>query len=156
MGASFLDGTLTMSSWTPQLNAALGTVIVMFGGGLLWGILPVWWNIALFCGILIFLLWRGPAIGAIWAWSTLLLGMESVAWPIVTMIHVRLSTEHPSDEDMSLILNAVLFGLFSSVFWISFAYGLFKRQSTAGYVTDRTPIVRNAEPPGPGKKARRS
>lgn len=33
----------------------------------------------------------------------------------------------PNDDQMSMILSAVLFGLFSAVFWISFAYGLFNR-----------------------------
>ncbi|MGH7257728.1 MAG: hypothetical protein ACREIM_05070 [Nitrospiraceae bacterium] len=142
-----------MSWWTPQLNAVLGTVVVMVGGGLLWGALPVWWNVVLFSIVLIFLLWRGHTIGAVWAWSTLLLGIESLAWPILTMVQVRLTANQPSDEDMGLILNAVLFGLFSSVFWISFAYGLFKRQSTpAGDVTDRTRIVRDVKPPGARKK----
>jgi hypothetical protein len=146
-----------MSWWTPQLNAVLGTVVVMIGGGLLWGSLPVWWNVVLFSGVLIFLLWKGHTIGIVWAWSTLLLGIESLAWPIVTMVHVRLTTNQPSDEDMGLMLNAVLFGLFSSVFWISFAYGLFKRQSTpAGAVTDRTPIARGVKPPRARNKTRRS
>lgn len=33
----------------------------------------------------------------------------------------------PTEEQMETILNAVLFGLFTSVFWITFAFGLFKR-----------------------------
>lgn len=154
---ALLTKNITMSWWTPQLNAVLGTVVVTIGGGLLWGSLPVWWNVILFCGVLSFLLWRGHTIGAVWAWSTLLLGIESLAWPIVTMVHVRLTTNQPSDEDMGLILNAVLFGLFSSVFWISFAYGLFKRKSAAAVnVTDRMPVVQDVKPPGTGKKTRRS
>jgi hypothetical protein len=104
-------------------------MVVMVGGWLLWGSLPLGWLFLPTCGVLAFLVWRGKTIGAIWAWSTLLLGLESLAWPFVTMIQVRLSTLQPSDEDMGLILNAVLFGLFSSVFWISFAAGLFKRLS---------------------------
>ena len=73
------------------------------------------------------------------------------------MIHLRLTTNQPSDEDMGLILNAVLFGLFSSVFWISFAYGLFKRTSAAAVnVPDRTPLVQDVKPSGTRKKTRRS
>ena len=98
--------------------------------GLLWGALPLWRNVILFSGVFMFLLWRGHTIGGVWAWSTLLLGIESLAWPIVTMVHVRLTMNQPTDEDMGLILNAVLFGLFSSVFWISFAYGLFNGNHT--------------------------
>ncbi|MET0513723.1 MAG: hypothetical protein ABW047_00115 [Nitrospiraceae bacterium] len=148
---------MTMSWWTPQLNALLGTVVVIIGGGLLWGSLPVWSNVLLFCGVLTFLLWRGDTIGAVWAWSTLILGIESVAWPIVTMVQVRLTTNQPSDEDMGLMLNAVLFGLVSSVFWISFAYGLFKRKSAAaGDVPDPTPVARDVKPQGTRKNTRRS
>jgi hypothetical protein len=33
---------------------------------------------------------------------------------------------------MGIILNAVLFGLFSSVFWITFAFGLFRREQRGG------------------------
>ncbi len=146
-----------MSWWTPQLNAVLGTVVVMIGGELLWGALPAWWNVVLFCGVLSFLLWRGHTIGSVWAWSTLVLGIESLAWPIATMTHVKLTTNQPSDEDMGLILNAVLFGLFSSVFWISFAYGLFKRQSTlGGDTTDGPGTARDVKRPGTRKKPRRS
>jgi hypothetical protein len=63
-----------------------------------------------------------------WAWSTLLLGVESLAWPVTMMVRFRSSAGRPSDEEMGIILNAVLFGLFSSVFWIAFAIGLFRRE----------------------------
>jgi hypothetical protein len=58
----------------------------------------------------------------------LLLGAESLAWPITTMIGFRASSGQPSDEEMGMVLNAVLFGLFSSVFWTTFSFGLFKRE----------------------------
>ena len=50
-----------------------------------------------------------------------------MAWPIVTMIQIRMGGSQPTEEQMGTILNAVLFGLFSSVFWVTFAFGLFKR-----------------------------
>ena len=34
---ALLTKNITMSWWTPQLNAVLGTVVVTIGGGLLWG-----------------------------------------------------------------------------------------------------------------------
>ena len=146
-----------MSWWTPQLNAVLGTVVVMIGGGLLWGSLPLWWTVLLFCGVLTFLWSRGRTIGGIWAWSTLLLGVESLAWPVVTIVQVRLTTNQPSDEDMGLMLNAVLFGLFSSVFWISFAYGLFKRQSIpSGHIVEDPEDVQSGKQSGRRTKTRRS
>jgi len=33
----------------------------------------------------------------------------------------------PPLEEMERIFTAVLFGLFSGVFWVTFAYGIFKR-----------------------------
>ena len=32
-----------------------------------------------------FLSWQGSTIGLTWAWTTLLLGLESLAWPFVTI-----------------------------------------------------------------------
>jgi hypothetical protein len=54
-----------------------------------------------------------------------------MAWPIATMLRVRFSGSQPTEEEMGAILNSVLFGLFSSVFWVTFALGLFKRQKEA-------------------------
>jgi hypothetical protein len=73
-----------------------------------------------------FLAWRSSTIAAVWAWTTLLLGVESLSWPIVTMVRIRLSGSEPSEEQMGLILTSVLFGLFSAIFWITFSYGIVK------------------------------
>lgn len=115
------------SWWTPQLNAVLGSLVVTVGFWIIWGAVPIWWSVAIALVVAGFLAWQATTIGLVWAWSTLLLGCESLAWPIATMVQVRSATSEPTDEQMGEILNAVLFGLFSSVFWISFAYGLFKR-----------------------------
>jgi hypothetical protein len=114
------------------LHAGLGALVLAVGAFLLWdqGSAPAW---ALVCGLAAaaFLWWRGRTIGIIWAWTTMLLGMESMAWPIATMLRVRFSGAQPTEEEMGAILNAVLFGLFSSVFWVTFSLGLFKRQKEA-------------------------
>jgi hypothetical protein len=102
--------------------------VITIGAWLVWGPFSIGWSLAVACGILLFLLWRASTIGTVWAWSTLLLGAESLAWPITTMIGFRTSSGQPSDEEMGMVLNAVLFGLFSSVFWITFSFGLFKRE----------------------------
>jgi hypothetical protein len=73
------------------------------------------------------LYWQGRTTNLIWAWSTLLLGLASLSWPILTMVQIRTVTDQPSDEQMGSILSAILMGLFSAVFWIVFSYGLFKR-----------------------------
>ena len=74
-----------------------------------------------------FLWWQGQTILRIWAWSTLLLGVECFAWPIATMLQIRSAGGEPSHDDMGAILSSTLMGLFSAVFWIAFSYGLFNR-----------------------------
>ena len=133
--------------WSPQLNALLGSLVVAAGAWLAWDSFSPW-SIFLFAGgVTGFLIWQGRTIGLVWAWATLLLGLESLAWPIVTMVQVRSTTTEPTDEQMGAILSAVLTGLFSAVFWITFSYGLFKRagQLLAASSTDAT----DSHPPEP-------
>jgi hypothetical protein len=109
-------------------NLSLGTLVVTVGFWLIWGgtvppIIVFGW--ALTVGL--FLWFRTESITELWAWSTLLLGMESFAWPLVLMIQLRGEAESLPESEMGTILSAIVLGLFSSVFWISFSYGLFKR-----------------------------
>jgi hypothetical protein len=117
------------SLWTPQLNAGLGSLVVAVGAWLSWDQLSILGAALVMASVGAFLLWRGRTIGLVWAWSTLLLGIECFAWPIITMAQIRSASTQPSDEQMGTILSAVLMGLFSAVFWIAFSYGLFKRAS---------------------------
>lgn len=113
-----------------QLNAVLGSLVVTLGFWLVWGQLPALLFALVGTSVAAFLLWRAETIGAVWAWATLLLGVESLAWPVATMVQVKLTSDQgaqPTNEQMGLILTAVLFGLFSSIFWLTFSYGLFKR-----------------------------
>lgn len=110
------------------LNLSLGTLVAAVGFWLIWGgtvspVIVVGW--ALSVGL--FLWFMTKSITELWAWSTLLLGLESFAWPLVLMIQLRGQAESPPESEMGTILSAVVLGLFSSVFWISFSYGLFKR-----------------------------
>ena len=119
--------------WTLQLNAVLGSLVVTIGLWILAGQLSI--EVALFAtlAVAIFLLWIGSRVLSIWAWATLLLGVESLIWPIVLMVQVKQSGIEPTDEQMTTLLTAVLFGLFSSIFWLTFSYGLFRwaaREST--------------------------
>ncbi len=110
------------------LNISLGTLVVAIGFWLLWGTL-VPGVVALWIALVgAFLYWKCSTITEIWAWSTLLLGLESFAWPLQLMIQLKSAATGPSDEEMGTILSAVVLGLFSSVFWMSFSYGLFKRK----------------------------
>jgi len=118
---------------TTQLHAVLGAIVVTIGFWLVWGGLPLELLVAVALGIAGFLAWQGTTLGRVWAWASLLLGLDSLAWPIVTMIQISRVTEQPNDQQMGLILTAVVAGLFSSVFWVSFAFGIFrwiKRQET--------------------------
>jgi hypothetical protein len=113
--------------WSPQLNALLGSLVVAAGAWLAWDSFSSWEIFLIAGGVAGFLFWQGRTIGRVWAWATLLLGLESLAWPILTMVQVRSITAEPTDEQMGTILSAVLMGLFSAVFWITFSYGFFKR-----------------------------
>lgn len=121
------------------LNTGLGTLVVAIGFWLLWGTLAPE-AIALWVALVgAFLYWKCRTITEIWAWSTLLLGLESFAWPLQLMVQLKSAAAGPSDEEMGTILSAVVLGLFSSVFWMSFSYGLFKRKpETPTSLTDPT------------------
>jgi len=125
--------------WSPQLNALLATFAVAMGAWLAWDSFSPWGIFLVAGGVLGFLIWKGRTIGRVWAWATLLLGVESLAWPIVTMVQVRAITVEPTDEQMGTILSAVLMGLVSAVFWVTFSHGLFKR--TGQRITDASPKV---------------
>ena len=110
------------------LNLSLGTFVAAVGFWLIWGgtvspVVVVGWVLS----VGLFLWFMAESITALWAWSTLLLGLESFAWPLVLMIQLKGRAESFPESEMGTILSAVVLGLFSSVFWISFSSGLFKR-----------------------------
>jgi hypothetical protein len=112
--------------WTFRLNAALASLVVTLGFWMIWATLPLPVILAVALGVGVFLAWQAETISALWAWATLLLGLESLAWPIVTMVTLRLRTVEPTEQEMGIILTAVLFGLFSAIFWLTFSYGIFR------------------------------
>ena len=109
------------------LNIFLGTLVTTVGFWLLWGsafpFILVAWTIT----VGVFLWWQTKTITGVWAWSTMILGLESIAWPVLLLLQLPSAPASPSDEEMGTALSAVVLGLLSSVFWISFSYGLFKR-----------------------------
>jgi hypothetical protein len=141
------------SIWTPQLNAGLGSVVVAVGAWLAWDQLSLFGAVLVMAVVAAFLLWRGRTVGLVWAWSTLLLGVECFAWPLITMIQIRSATTQPSDEQMGTILSAVLMGLFSAVFWIAFSYGLFKRAG-GGPLSDSPGSAGTISQPSPAAASR--
>ncbi|MBX3330750.1 MAG: hypothetical protein KF722_10145 [Nitrospira sp.] len=135
------------------LNLSLGTLVAAVGFWLIWGgtvspVIVVGW--ALTVGL--FLWFRTESITELWAWSTLLLGLESFAWPLVLMIQLRGQGESLPESEMGTILSAVVLGLFSAVFWISFSYGLFKRARKLG---PAPPVEQVATVPTSGAKKKK-
>ena len=115
----------------PRIHAVLGAVAVTIGFWLVWGELPVAFVTAIALAAAGFLIWQGTTIAHVWAWTCVLLGFASAAWPMATMVQVRMAAgeavaAEPSNEQMGLILTAVVAGLFSSVFWVSFGIGIFR------------------------------
>jgi hypothetical protein len=110
-----------------SVNVGLGSLVIAIGAWLATSALSVYETTVVLIAAAAFLWWQGRTLTLIWAWSTLLLGVECFTWPIATMLHIRSTGGEPSDDDMGAILSATLMGLFSAVFWIVFSYGLFKR-----------------------------
>ena len=110
----------------PHLHAVLGAVVVTIGFWLAVGAVPLEMLAAVALGVAGFLTWQGTTLGRVWAWTSLLVGLDSLAWPVVTMIRISRVTEQPDDQQMGMILTAVVAGLFASVFWLSFGWGIFR------------------------------
>lgn len=134
------------------LNISLGTLVAAIGFWLIWGtLLPE--SVALWALLVgAFLYWRCRTVTEIWAWATLLLGLESFAWPLQLMIQLKSAAPGASDDEMGTILSAVVLGLFASVFWMSFAYGLFKRKPVSAPAEPPASKAALADPPSKRKK----
>ena len=109
------------------LNVVLGTAVAAIGLWLLWESLPLAVLIGWMLAVGGLLWWKARTLTEVWAWSTLLLGVESFAWPLILLVQMKAAGAQPTDEQMGSALSAVVLGLFSAVFWLSFSYGLFKR-----------------------------
>jgi hypothetical protein len=133
--------------WSPQLNALLGSLVVAAGAWLAWDSFSPWGVFLVAGSVAGFLILQGRTVGLVWAWATLLLGLESLAWPIVTMVQVRSTTTEPTDEQMGTILSAVVTGLLSAIFWITISYGLFKRAGQP--ITVSSTDATDSHPPTP-------
>ena len=138
-----------------QVNAVLGSVAVTVGLWLLFGALPIPIGIAMAIGLAVVLAWKCPSMGYIWAICTLLLGVESLAWPMMEMTALQQLGPEPPMEDLERIFTAVIFGLFSGVFWMTFAYGIYKR--TQGPIIHSSfPVPASSSPPKKKKSKKKS
>ncbi|MDT7043390.1 hypothetical protein [Candidatus Nitronereus thalassa] len=116
-------------SYTPffLVNAVLGAIAVTVGLWFLQGDLSSAVTIILIVGLTILYAKVCPSTAHVWMWSTLLLGLESLAWPFQMLGELQQFGPEPPIEEMSKVFTAVLFGLFSGIFWLTFAYGVYRR-----------------------------
>lgn len=108
------------------VNAVLAGMVVTAGLWFLWGDLSLAVTVVLVVLSAGALAWVSSTVAHVWAWATLVLGLESFAWPIQMMVALRSLGPEPPLEDMQRIFTAVLFGLFAGIFWLTFAYGIFR------------------------------
>ena len=80
---------IVMASWTLYVNAAFGSLVIAVGAWLAWNGLSLYSAVGVAIAAAAFLWWHGTTLTLIWAWSTLLLGLECFAWPVVTMLQIR-------------------------------------------------------------------
>lgn len=114
---------------TPTLvvNAVLGAMAVTVGLWFLRGDLSSSVTIVIIIGLTILYARVCPTAAHVWMWSTLLLGVESLAWPFQLIGELEQYGAEPPLEEMSKVFTAVLFGVFSGIFWLTFAYGIYRR-----------------------------
>ena len=128
---------------TPTLvvNAVLGAMAVTVGLWFLQGDLSSSVTIVIIVGLTILYAKVCPTAAHVWMWSTLLLGLESLAWPFQLLGELEQYGAEPPIEEMSKVFTAVLFGVFSGIFWLTFAYGIYRR--TQPKTEEPSPLTSN-------------
>ncbi len=109
------------------INAVLGAMAVTGGLWFLQGGLSLGATVVVVAGLMVVFAKTCSGVAQVWMWSTLLLGLESLAWPFLMLGELRQFGPEPPLEEMSKVFTAVLFGVFSGIFWLTFAYGLYRR-----------------------------
>lgn len=109
------------------VNAVLGAMAVAGGLWFLQGGLSLTVTVLAVVGLTAVLANICQRVAQVWMWSTLLLGVESLAWPFQLVGELQQFGPEPPMEEMSKVFTAVLFGVFSGIFWLTFAYGLYRR-----------------------------
>ena len=128
---------------TPTLvvNAVLGAMAVTVGLWFLQGDLSSSVTIVIIVGLTILYAKVCPTAVHVWMWSTLFLGVESLAWPFQLIGELEQYGSEPPLEEMSKVFTAVLFGVFSGIFWLTFAYGIYRR--TQPKTEEPSPLTSN-------------
>ncbi len=109
------------------INAVLGAMAVAGGLWLLAGGLSVVVMAAAVVGLTVVFAKMCSGAAHVWMWATVLLGLESLAWPVPLVIELRSLGAEPPLDAMREVFTAVLFGGLSGIFWLTFAYGLYRR-----------------------------
>ena len=117
------------------VNAVLGAMAVAGGLWFLQGGLSLTVTVLAVVGLTAVLANICQRAAQVWTWSTLLLGLESLAWPFQLVGELRQFGPEPPMEEMSKVFTAVLFGVFSGIFWLTFAYGLYRRSQPSSEET---------------------
>ena len=115
-----------MADWLPRLNAVVAAILVTIGFTMVWNPIPVSWAVAAGLGFTVLLLWVGTTARYTWAWACLFLGLESLSWPAVQMIKLRMTSTALSDDQMKEMVGTLFLGVFFATFWLTFAYGIFR------------------------------
>ena len=116
-----------MGEWTLKLNAVAAGVVVTLGFTMAWNPIPVSWAVTAGFGFTALLVWLGSTPGYVWAWAFLFLGLESLSWPAVEIIKLRMSgVTEPSEEQMKDLVPTMFMGVICATFFLSFAYGVFR------------------------------
>ena len=126
---------------TLLINAVLGAMAVTVGLWFLQGDLSSSVTIIIIVGLTILYAKVCPTAAHVWMWSTLLLGIESLAWPFQLIGELEQYGSEPPLEEMSKVFTAVLFGVFSGIFWLTFAYGIYRR--TQPKTEEPSPLTSN-------------
>jgi hypothetical protein len=116
-----------MSDWTLKLNAVAAGVVVTVGFTMVWNPIPVSWAVLAGLVFTALLVWLGTTPKHIWAWACLFLGLESLSWPVVQLIKLKMGgVTEPSEDQIKELVGAIFLGIFFATFWLTFAYGVFR------------------------------
>lgn len=124
-----------MSDWLPKIHPVLAGILVTVGFTMVWNPIPLPWALGAGVGFIVLLMWLGTTTRHTWAWACLFLGLESLSWPAVQMMKLRMSgVVTLSQEQTQELVGNLFLGIFFATFWLTFAYGLFRwiRRSDTG------------------------
>ena len=108
------------------LNALIAAVVVTIGFYVVWNPIPVSWAVVAGLGFMAVLLWVGTTAPHVWAWACLFLGLESLSWPIVQFVKLRMAGVPPTEDQLIAAMGNAFLGVFFATFWLTFAYGIFR------------------------------